>query len=319
MREKAVKNIAVIRRNGFGDVLCTIPLVLYCKERWPEAKVSLFLEEKTMCLAPFLKGPDRIVSIPKAKNKYFSVLDLALKERKMRYDLAFSAKTSPMKLMNVFLFAVGASLRFAYTKEKSWDGRLINQGVHYKETTHLHQSVQILRLLEPELDTIAPALYPKLKGVGRQILEEDPTLFYSVSNNRAGCTLTLERAAFLLNRLGQRHRFCTIINALPQDQRHADRLFSLLEGPSKVIPTEHFVDFLTILNSCDAVFSGEGGVCHLASALEKPVVALFGGTILARWRPLNEQAICFESSTGHVDEISETKILSALESILGHL
>ncbi|HEX2583263.1 MAG TPA: glycosyltransferase family 9 protein [Chlamydiales bacterium] len=307
------KKIAVIRRNGFGDTLCTIPLILYCKQKWPEAKISLFLEEKSMCLAPFLVGPDRIVSIPTGKNKYFSALRLAWKERRNQFDLAISAKTSPMKLMNTFLFALGARERRAYTG-KSWDSLLVNRRVRHEET-NLHQAVQILRLIEPNIETIPSSLYPKLKGIGRRSLAPEPALFYSVSNNRAGCTLSLERAAFLLNRLAQMRRFCTIINSLPQDQERAKALSLLLAGPSQVVPTEKFGDFLEVLNSCDAAFVGDGGACHLASALEKPLVALFGGTILARWHPLNDRAVCF-ANTDHVDTLPEDRLLEALKAVV---
>ena len=307
-----VNNIAIIRRNGLGDTLCTIPLVLYCKKKWPEANVTLFLEEKSLCLAPFLEGPDRIVSIPKGKNKYTSLLSAALKERKTKFDLAFSAKTSPMQMMNLFLFALGARFRYAYTT-KSWDSFLVNQRVNYEPMGQLHQAVQVLRLIDPNIDTIASDLYPKLKGVGQRKLNHLPTLFYSVSNNRAGCTLSLPKAASLLNRLQKSHSFCTIINSLPQDRERGETLSSLLVGPSQVLPTESFTEFLEILNSCDAVFVGEGGVSHLAAALKKPIVALFGGTILSRWRPLTDKAICF-SIQGHVDDLPEEEVLRALEN-----
>jgi ADP-heptose:LPS heptosyltransferase len=145
-------------------------------------------------------------------------------------------------------------------------------------------------------------------------LAEIPTLFYSVSNNRAGCTLSFAKAAYLLNRLNERRIFCTIINSLPHDRDKAEKLASLLEGPSKVISTELFADFLEILNSCDAVFVGDGGACHLASALQKPTVALFGGTIFSRWRPLSDKAICFPTQ-GHVDALCDDELLEALETI----
>jgi len=306
----SLKNIAIIRRNGFGDTLCTIPLILYCKQKWPEAQITLFLEEKSMCLAPFLVGPDRVVSISKGKNKYFSLLSTALKERKTKFDLAFSAKTSPMKMMNFFLFALGARERRAYT-DKSWDSCLINQKVPYEEMTGLHQAVQVLRLLDPKIETVSPTLYPRLKNVGQKKLAELPTLFYSVSNNRVGCTLSFHKTAYLLNSLHEKLPFCTIINSLPKDQEKAEQLASLLRCPYQIRPTANFSDFLEILNSCDVVFVGDGGACHLASALQKPTVALFGGTIFSRWRPLSDQAICFPTKD-HVDMLPEDEILNAL-------
>jgi ADP-heptose:LPS heptosyltransferase len=217
--------------------------------------------------------------------------------------------------MNTFLFALGAKERFAYTKF-SWDSLLVNRRVKHEETQDLHQAVQILHLIEPGIHEIPPSLYPKLQGVGKRVLLQNlPTLFYSVSNNRVGCTLSFEKAAFFLNRMGETKKFCTVVNSLPQDRHRAEALAAQIEGPSIVAPTERFADFLELLNSCDAAFVGDGGACHLASALDKPLVALFGGTLLSRWRPLNKRALCFATSD-HVDTLPEHPILHALSTIL---
>jgi ADP-heptose:LPS heptosyltransferase len=312
MTHENVQKIAVIRRNGFGDILCTIPLILYCKKKWPKSIVTLFVEERVMCLAPYLVGPDVVKAIPNGKNKYFSAILLALKMRKERFDLAFSAKTSPMKLMNVFLFALGAKKRFAYTGN-SFDSLLVNR--NKKETaSNIHQALKIIQLLDPKVDAVDESLYPKLKGVKKRDLGVGSTLFYSVSNNRVGSTLAIERAAYLLNKLNEKRKACTIINSMPVDVERAKKLSTLLNGSFKIAVTERFVDFLELLNSCDASFVGDGGICHLASALDKPFVALYGGIPLSEWMPMSRRAVCFESA-GHVDLIDEEKILSALFKI----
>lgn len=307
-------HIGVIRRNGFGDVLCTIPLILYCKERWPEATVTLFVEEKTLCLAPYLVGPDRVVAISPGKNKYLAALRTALQYRGEGFDLAISAKTSPMRLMNLFLFALGARRRFAYTSS-SLDRFLVNRRAFSPPPKELHQAMQILRLLDPNIEEIPSSLFPQLKGLKKRKLALCPTLFYSVSNNRIGCTLSIEKAASILNSLGKEKKFCTVINCLPQDIHRAKHLHSLLTHESIVMPTELFSQFLEILYSSDGVFVGDGGVCHLAAAMDKKIVALYGGTNLDQWKPLSAKAVCLKIS-GHVDDLPEEKIRDALKSIV---
>lgn len=39
-------NIAIIRRNGLGDLLCTVPLVHYLKETFPDASQTLFVDAR---------------------------------------------------------------------------------------------------------------------------------------------------------------------------------------------------------------------------------------------------------------------------------
>ncbi|HUD00889.1 MAG TPA: glycosyltransferase family 9 protein, partial [Rhabdochlamydiaceae bacterium] len=60
---------------------------------------------------------------------------------------------------------------------------------------------------------------------------------------------------------------------------------------------------------------GDGGIMHLAAALDKPQVVLFGGTKIWEWAPLSEKAVCL-SDPHNVNFIPEEIIQQALEKIL---
>jgi heptosyltransferase III len=54
---------------------------------------------------------------------------------------------------------------------------------------------------------------------------------------------------------------------------------------------------------------------HLAAALDKPQVVLFGPTRIADWAPLSDRAVCLYYP-GDVNQIPQQEIITALESIL---
>ncbi len=311
---ESIKHIAIFRRNGLGDVLCSIPLVLRCKELMPKAKVTLFLEKSGFLLAPYLKGPDEIALIPPGGNKYLALARLAWQRRFEPFDLAISAKTSPMKLMNLSLLALRATYRAAYIEGK-WHEKFINQPKIYEKDVCIHQALQTIHLIDPKMSEVAQKFYPKLHSVKKEKLFEKKALLISVSNNRASCILDLERLASLLNALALHQVFAVAISCLSKDFVKAEKLSLLLRMQNKIFVTEKFSQFLTLLNSADAIFAADSGIVHLAAALEKPSLCLFGGTKVEKWGPLSEKAIVLPHPD-HIMEIPEELILNSLSRLL---
>lgn len=309
-----VKTIGIIRRNGLGDVLCSLPLAMRCKEMMPQAKVILFIEKKNACLIPYLQGPDQIIPIPFHRNKYCEILKLAWQERFTKFDLMFSAKTTPMKLMNVSLFALRAKYRAAYVGN-SWDHVMVNCPTLHANQRPVHQALQLIHLIDPNLNDLPARLYPKLANIKRLPLFPQKTLLISVSNNRVGSLLSFDRMARLLNNLSEKHSFGVAISCLPKDLPKAQTIASLFKMEHIIFSTEKFDDFITLVNSVDWVFSGDGGIVHLTAALQKPALFLFGGTKVWQWGPLSDEAAVLYHPK-HVVDIPEQDILRALEHMM---
>lgn len=274
-----MKNIAIVRRNGFGDVLCTIPLVHLCKKLYPEAKVHLFVDAMSAALVPYLEGPDEISVIEPSSNKYWQIAKTAWRHRNQHFDLAISGKTTPMRLMNVFLMALRAQKRIAYVKS-SW---LINAPKPWI-LEEKHQALKLLHLLDPSLDRVPTDWFPRLKGVTP--ISRPGHILVSASNNRIGSTLSLERMAACLDTAP------VCITALEKDRAKAEQLAQKLKVPYELFVGLSFGEFLGLIKGVGKVFVGDGGISHLAAALDKPQVALFGGTKVWEWSPLSDKALC---------------------------
>ena len=95
--------IAIVRRNGLGDLLAVMPLVKLCKEKHPGCHVTLFVDHRNAPLLPYLEGFDEAIVIEPSKNKYISLLKTLLKNRHRSFDLVISARPTPMQWLNLFL------------------------------------------------------------------------------------------------------------------------------------------------------------------------------------------------------------------------
>ncbi len=321
-----IKKIAIIRRNGFGDLLCTFPLIHYLKSIRPDIHITLYVENSNASLLPYLSGSDETIIFPKG-NKYWHVLSTALKDRTKKYDLAISTKPSPMKLMNLFLYALGAKKRLAFVEKGLWHSQLINEKLIYNEEESIrqHQALKCLRMVNPSFREIPKEFYPKIR-IPKKIRQrhERPlqdklsslctkgsTLLISVSNNRESGCFGAEGYSDILNQLYRLVPFKTIISTQLSDIHVAQELNAKLECPSLIIPTPSFDQFLILLSLSDLVFSADGGIMHMAAALGIPQVTLFAYTRLCEWHPLTDNAICFYDKK-HVNNIPREPVIDAL-------
>ena len=65
--------VAIIRRNGLGDLLTALPLLSYIKEHFPDWSITLFVEERNAPLCPFLSPLAEIVVLKSKGKKYLNV------------------------------------------------------------------------------------------------------------------------------------------------------------------------------------------------------------------------------------------------------
>ena len=308
--------IAIVRRNGLGDLLAVMPLVLLCKERFPGCHVTLFVDQRNAPLLPYLRGFDEVVIIEPSKNKYVSLLKTILKNRHREFDWVISARPTPMQWLNLFLRGLKTSRRRAVV-DKSWHSRWINEPIQYEPHLQRHQMVKSLRLLDPSFEEVQSHLKPQLHvKPSRQF--DQPTLLISVSNHRIGSQLDSDKIAHHLNRAFEKYPFQVILNCEPSDLKRAEKVGEMLRMKYEIIPTPDFDQFMGLLASVDGSWTGDGGIMHLMGAFDKPQLVLFGKTELWEWAPLSKKAICIRHPA-NVNLIEKDVIQKGVEDLICEL
>lgn len=304
-----MKKIALIRRNGLGDLLCAYPLVLYLKKQNPNHHITLFLDESNAPLARYLPAIDQCVVFASGK-KYMQVLRQAWCYRRCQFDLAISMKTSPMKLMNLFLFLLGAKESIAVV-DSHWSKHFVNRPIAYDPTSrgHAHQALQTLHLVAPHFKSVPKELYPRIVLPRHPIGK--PILILSASTTRPASRLDLERYASLVNGWYQEHpSFRVRIMALPKDQMRAQLLASKLIMDHAIAIPRAFDEFIEHLNEGDGCFCGDGGIGHLAGALNQRALILFGESHPKQWQPLGDHIVSLQDPI-HVNRLNDEIIFKA--------
>ncbi|CEE94140.1 conserved hypothetical protein [Xenorhabdus nematophila str. Anatoliense] len=314
--------IAILRRNGLGDLICTQPLIKFLQEKYPNAEISLFISPDNVELARYLIPNININIIPKG-NKYLAILKSALKFRQKRFDIAISAKPTPMKLNNLFLWVLGAKDRYAVVSDNHWHSKLINNPVKQEQVNGYHQALKVLRIFSPNETQLSSSIFPciTLDNKNQVTNLDSPTILFSVSNNRKNSLINNER----LTLIAQKIRSCYpeakfIISSLNNDIFLAENLKSRIGKNSEVVISDSLDSFLNLLNNMTLIIVGDGGICHLAAALQKKLIALYGVTRPENWAPLATESNCITLyDPKNVNNIDLDKIYSSIFSLLGSL
>lgn len=309
--------IAIIRRDGYGDLLHTYPLILFLKKNvanW----ITLFVSKGNVELIKYLPSVDEVICFPEKGNKYLNVLSTVWKA-KQGFDLAISGKTSPMKLMNFALFVSGAKKKRAYV-DNNWHGRLVNSAVEYHEKiAALHQAVKGLKLVVPHLDFLPDELIPRISLSLEQYSSELPwhqknfTLCISASTTRDENRLDPLRYARLCNAFHKKNPCQVVLLGLGKDRARAEHIAEHLEMPHRVV-LPSFDQMMVHLWLADLLLVGDGGLSHIRAAMDKPSLVLFGQTHPNLWHPMSKKTRCLFHSES-VNLLGDPVILSALEKV----
>ncbi|MBC8946770.1 MULTISPECIES: glycosyltransferase family 9 protein [Xenorhabdus] len=311
--------IAILRRNGFGDLICTQPLIKSLQKKYPNAEISLFIEQGNDELTKYI-CPDISINVLPQGNKYLSIVKTALKFRKKNFDIAISAKPSPMKLNNLFLWLLGAKKRYAVVTDQKWHSKLVNYPVNQEIIKGYHQALKILRTFSPNVQSLSFDLFPEitLHNTSTSIFSEEPLILFSVSNNRKHSLINNEKLNLIAGKISEKYptaRF--IISAFPNDMYLAEDLTSRIGDNSQIVMCNSLNSFLALLNNMTLIVVGDGGICHLSAALKKKIVALYGVTKPENWSPLASEDMCITLyDPENVNNIALAKITDAIFSLL---
>ena len=123
-----------------------------------------------------------------------------------------------------------------------------------------------------------------------------PRLGIHISARKVPQRWPIERFAATVRTLIEAGRFGSVIvfwapgdendSQHPGDDRKAAALCALMQDlPVCAIATGTLEELIAGLSLCDAMLCADGGAMHVAAALGKPIVCLFGNSAPERWRP----------------------------------
>jgi ADP-heptose:LPS heptosyltransferase len=341
------RRILVIRRDNIGDLVLTTPLIHALREHFPQAWIGALTNSYN---APVLAGNpdlDAVYAYDKAKHRperarvavAAATAGLLLELRRQRVDLAILAGPGYQRQAAglVRWIAARAVLGFAEPGQR----RHLTMAVDYGAGTQLHAAADVFRLLAPLGIQGAPGpcrMYVDA-GARAQITAQlagrmppigGPLVALHISARRARQQWPAERHARVVTEL---HRLlgCTVMLLWapgpaddprhPGDDAKALQVRALVPAdvPLAAMPTADLQTLAAALAICDLMVCADGGAMHVATALGKPVVALFGDSPAHRWHPWGVPYTVVQAPGGDLADLAAEPVIAACAALLQQL
>lgn len=270
----AVKRIVLCRLGGIGDVILTLPLVRYLKKRYKNASIE-YVTSQNVCelLDECCSFIDKTWSFNKRNSK--KVANEILSD-KSGIDLFFNLHGN----LRFFLFNL-----FNLRAKKYF---------HYKKENDLHAVINFAKTLDPlisahNLEAKTLAIDENKTILSKHDLKENKYICFvpGVGKVRPHRAWGIENWVMLAKKiLTMTESDFKIVFLGGEDEEKLSGYFSNLNNRTvDLIGKLSLVDTAKVISGSNALISGDTGLLHLAGALSKKVVGIFGPTLAERSGP----------------------------------
>jgi ADP-heptose:LPS heptosyltransferase len=324
--------ILIIRRDNIGDLVCTTPLIRALREQLPDAYIAALVTRYNMAVMEGNPDIDALFSYTKAKHLepgesalgiFWSRLVTICNLRRQRFDWIL-LPGGPQRSAMRFARWIGAKKILIRDQEDTAGGS------HHVEQC-CHQLVRMgLKFETPSAQlTPNPDAVVKIKStlpLDWQALQ-GPVIALHLSarkpSQRWPASKFSETAHKLHEALGAKFILLWSPGAAnnplhPGDDEKAAEVLKLTAGlPVQAVRTERLEGLIGALSHCEAIICSDGGAMHLAAALGRPMVCLFGDSDPQHWGPWKATHRTLQKPSREVADISVQEVTTALLDLIG--
>ncbi len=337
-----MKKFLVIRRDNIGDLICTTPLIHALRRHFPDARIDALVNSYNRPVLERNPDLDQVHHYTKLKHRapgrpavavVVERMRLYARLRRNRYDYAIIAGAHFLPRGLKLARALRPRHIIGFTEPGHPQARRIDMGVPYDLPEPLHEVEDVFRLLRPlgiEEQPGPMRLYPDpalVERMGRETglaADDTPLLGLHLSARKPSNRWPEERFVDLVRRLHQAnpgYRYALFWSPgdennphHPGDDQKLQRVVAALEGlPVVPVRTERLDELIAGMSHCDRFVLSDGGALHIAAALGKPTVALFGKSEVARWRPWGVPQRVIQPPSLEVSDVPVDQVIAALD------
>ncbi|NNM52239.1 MAG: glycosyltransferase family 9 protein [Pseudomonadales bacterium] len=346
MKLTDLSSILVIRRDNIGDLVCTTPMLTALRQAYPQARIAALVNSYNQEVLHANTDVDQVYAYTKSKHRrpgesrlraWVKQAWLYLNLRRERFDLvivagsSYSPRTIQLAswLAPRHIIAYGASNTLPSPSEK-----LIS--VYRESNDHLHEVEAVFHLLRPLGITGLPGpmhVFPDLAARSRfqnylgKIKGDGKLVGFHLSSRRPDQRWPADKFFALIRSMHQTHGIsCLLFWAPgeegdpmhPGDDNKAAQLIARLDRaaiPVQACSTHTLRELIAGLSLCDQLILSDGGALHLAAALGKPLVCLFGDVNPEHWHPWGVPYKLLQPDTRRVADLQPDMVQQAWEDL----
>ncbi|HUN68446.1 MAG TPA: glycosyltransferase family 9 protein [Burkholderiales bacterium] len=310
--------ILIVRRDNIGDLACTTPLIDALRAQLPRAWLGALVTTYNAEVLARNPALDEIFVYEKLKHRsggliahLRSRIGQIARLRRQNLDYVLVPASAPQSLK------IARSLR---------PGQVIAAPVTFPAGMHEVERTFALGKSLGVSGTPGPLkLFPDAEAVEeiKERIGGGPFTVVHMSARRQAQRWPLDRYASLATQLSKRGPVLLIWApgskdnpGHPGDDDGATEVLRRVSGGTVIpLPTPDLKTLIAALSLAGCVVCPDGGAMHLAAALGKPVVALFGDSPVARWRPWGVAHRVVRPESGDLSDLPLEPVLEAFQAL----
>lgn len=333
----------IIRRDNIGDLVCTTPLIAGIRAKHPHAWIGVVANSYN---APVLDGNpdiDAVYAYRKAKHGETGALRAAwerirLLARLRGEDIDYAVVATPADRDRGLAIAQHVRARHVVAFVGcGTSARGVDMPVPLDAADGMSEVELVWRIADvlgiegtpPAARIVAPTdVVERVHDRARTKSWEatGPLVAIHLSARKPSQRWPIDRFVELLRLLHASYgaRFVVLwapgdetSPTHPGDDAKARVLVELTKDlPVLPWPTLTLRDLIGALAACDCAVLADGGAMHLAAALGKPLVVLYGDSDSRRWRPWGVRHETLQAPSRHVQDIDATEVADAFQRLM---
>lgn len=280
------KRILIIQTAFVGDVILSTPLIRTLRELFPDSFISFLLIPETKKILENNPYLNQILVYDKRKKKEVgSFLQIMTKIRERRFDLAVIPHRSLRSALLAYLSGIPQRIGF----DKSTGAFLFTHKIIYPHNVHeVDRNLALLSSFSTHLTDTSPELFPSSEdfSYARRLLldsgirEEDKIVGVAPGSVWTTKRWLPERFAQVSQLLMKEAGVKVVFLGSEDDRDLCKKIASLTKGKPVILAGRtDILQSAAIISFCTVVLSNDSAPVHIASAMKRPVVAIFGSTI----------------------------------------
>ena len=307
--------ILLIRVDRIGDALISTPTFSKLRQIYPAATIDILLGEKNAAVAPLLPDVDERVVLRRRGLK--STIG---KLRLNHYDVVVNLHLNRSASASLISRLVHGRYLVTYPEQGGFSEHVVALTASLLAPFGVTPTGEQAIRNHPMRVTLPQESMGRARAVRSTFFEgrePERCVFLNLSASKASRRWPAARWGRLAHDLADLG-FHTVLCGGPGDEELVPAALNAAEGKASVLPiTESYPDFAAFLAMADIVVTADGSTVHLASALGKPVVALYSEARTATaWRPWGVSNRTVSSPSGGMSALETSQVLSAIEGLV---
>lgn len=335
--------IAIIRLSALGDIIQSSIVLQLIKQAHPNSSVDWFIDERFKGILEKHPLINKLYALPLKDRKVFAVLKKVLKARKNHYDIVVdlqgllkSAFIAKMVGANTFGFDRNslkeklASLFYAHSKSVPYSENIILRNIFLLGFA-LGENFGKDEILAKKPCFVADERVKKALVGKIDFDDKRQNILIHTGSSAENKNYPKERFAILCQMILAHYKKAQIWLCWGNEKEKKNAKFILADVGSRqisLLPKLNLKELIALTQLCTLVIGNDSGPTHLAFAMNKPSITLFGATPSYRnayKTPINKVVDSgkFIADTKHIDKndfciqnIDERQILANAKVLL---